>query len=177
MGIDGAACKPNRSASDEFEFEALPPNWLALRFCGAEYDLKASFRLVNSEVTSLSLLRASISYFQKGFWKRRTRSAPKRVCLLPCGNSFEVGVHSAVQLLAHTSRTRGWKSLGRIAFQLCLVIRKVGLVVEGKVRYLDLPAGCAGFGSPSTHGQARLFIFLGASSALYGAGCGRRMLP
>ena len=77
MGIDGAACKPNRSASDEFEFEALPPNWLALRFCEAEYDLKASFRLVNSEVTSSSLLRAGISYFQKGFWKRRTRSCSK----------------------------------------------------------------------------------------------------
>ena len=55
LAIDRVACGlcgPNSPASGELELEMLPSNMIGLRSRGADCDLRASFRLVNSEVTS-----------------------------------------------------------------------------------------------------------------------------
>lgn len=56
------------------------------------------------------------------------------------------------------------------------VIREARRAVKGRVNHLDLPTRCTSLGSSSTRGQVGLYIFPGASPALCGAKCGRRIL-
>ena len=50
--IDRVVCEPNRSASGELKVEMFSSNGMRLRSREVDCDLKAFFRLVNSEVTS-----------------------------------------------------------------------------------------------------------------------------